>query len=237
MFKKKVQTAEKLQFPRLDQGAPKAFEEAYRTLRANLMFSEETNGAKRIVLAAPARDEHIGNFTWNLATVLAGEKSRVLIVDCDLTDRWVSRELAISDTLPGIAQVICGEYGMVDCLVTTPKENVSLLPAGNFSGDSAELFSGKRIEELQELVQKDFDYVLYVAPAVTETTDATVLSRKAVSDGMLLVLCPESATIQASQFAMDKLEDAGGHVLGAVLNGYDPEKGVKQDGYYDIYTR
>ena len=193
MFKKKVQTAEKLQFPRLDQGAPKAFEEAYRTLRANLMFSEETTGAKRIVLAAPARYEHIGNFTWNLATVLAGEKSRVLIVDCDLTDRWVSRELAISDTLPGIAQVICGEYGMVDCL--------------------------------------------YVAPAVTEATDATVLSRKAVSDGMLLVLCPESATIQASQFAMDKLEDAGGHVLGAVLNGYDPEKGVKQDGYYDIYTR
>lgn len=237
MFKKKVRPAEKLQFPRLDQGASKAFAEAYRTLRTNLMFSDETNGAKRIVLASPARDEHIGNFAWNLATVLAGEKSHVLIVDCDLADKWVSRELAISDTLPGVVQVICGECGMADCLVTTPKENVSLLPAGNYSGDSAELFSGKEIEALQELTQKEFEYVLYVAPAVTDATDATVLSRKTVSDGILLVLCPESATIQASQFAMDKLEDAGGHVLGAVLNGYDPEKGVKQDGYYDIYTR
>ena len=77
MFKKKVQTAEKLQFPRLDQGAPKAFEEAYRTLRANLMFSEATNGAKRIVLAAPARDEHIGQFYVEFGDCVGRRKEHV----------------------------------------------------------------------------------------------------------------------------------------------------------------
>jgi Mrp family chromosome partitioning ATPase len=61
-----------------------------------------------------------------------------------------------------------------------------------------------------------FEYVLIDAPALNLGNDGIMLSQAA--EGVVLVLKANASRREAARVAVQELQDAGGRVLGAVLN-------------------
>ena len=104
-------------------------------------------------------------------------------------------------------------------LSDTKLPNLKLLTAGSRACD----LQGQRLNEAFRLLLnrlgRVFDIILMDAPAVSMTSPTAALSGAA--DGVLLVLKAEGPEVESVQKAIADLRQAGGNVLGVVLNQAD----------------
>lgn len=70
-----------------------------------------------------------------------------------------------------------------------------------------------------DTLRGSYDFVILDAPPISMVTDAAVIGR--IVDGALFVVRSKYASTDAVKTALEKLQDAGVKVLGAVLTRYD----------------
>ena len=95
-----------------------------------------------------------------------------------------------------------------------------LLPSGTRSSRISSLLSSARTAELLERVKKEFDAILIDTPPMMQVSDARVLALMA--DAVVLVVRAGQTTRDTAKAAVERLTEDGSHVLGTVLNGWDP---------------
>jgi capsular exopolysaccharide synthesis family protein len=110
-------------------------------------------------------------------------------------------------------------------LVDTQVENLKFLPCGLPIHNPSLLISSRRFEVVLSVLKDIFEYILLDAPPLF-LADAATLSQ--YSDATLLVLKSGSTRPEEAKKAVDILNGAGAHIIGAVLNGVD----LKRDKYY-----
>jgi Mrp family chromosome partitioning ATPase/uncharacterized protein involved in exopolysaccharide biosynthesis len=100
-----------------------------------------------------------------------------------------------------------------------------LLPSGTSSPTAAGTLRAGTFRCLLEEVSIGFDVVILDTPPVLVSADAAILAP--IADDVLLVIRAGQTDREAAERARQQLTDAGGHVVGAVLN--DPEGKVVRD--------
>lgn len=203
------------------------FSEAFRNLRAFLMVSARGGDAKLIAITSAVPREGKSLTSFCLARTLALGGARVVLVDCDLRQRGVTKIIGPREV--GLVEVVQDKVPLSEALVHDPRSNCFVLPAAGKS-IPYDLFSNPETDEVLRELCEQFDYVLLDAPPILGVADARILAGKA--DRVLYLVQWNKTPLRAAQSAVDILHECGANVVGALLTKVNV-KGQARYGYGD----
>jgi capsular exopolysaccharide synthesis family protein len=203
------------------------FAEAFRNLRAFLMVSAQQDDSKLIAITSAVPREGKSLTSFCLARTLALSGARVVLVDCDLRQRGVTKLIGPRDV--GLVEVVQGKVPLAEALVHDPKSNCFILPATD-KALPYDLFSNPETDAVLRDLSERFDYVILDAPPILGVADARILAAKA--DRVLYLVQWNKTPLRAAQSAIDILNECGANVVGALLTKVDV-KGQAAYGYGD----
>ncbi|MFC4769453.1 CpsD/CapB family tyrosine-protein kinase [Effusibacillus consociatus] len=204
--------------------------EAYRTLRTNIQFSNIDKELKTIMVTSSGPAEGKTTTASNLAVVMSQDHKRVLLVDCDLRRPTVHHAFAVPNRI-GVTNVLIGSTALDLAVQSGPIDNLQILPSGPIPPNPAELLSSKRMGNLLDELQDQYDLVLLDAPPVLAVTDAQILASKV--DGVLLVVKSGHTDRGMALKAKAMLDNVHANIMGIVLNNRKANRGH----YYYYYRK
>jgi succinoglycan biosynthesis transport protein ExoP len=207
--------------------------EAFRSLRTSLSFSTAQGMPRVLMITSSMIGEGKTTNAINLATVLAQNGSRVLLIDADLRKPRVHREFNRPRS-PGLTNRIAsfeskGEDSSAICPTHVP--GLFIMPAGHATPNPAELLNSPRLVKVLESCRRLFDHIVIDAPPILGLADSLILSR--LVDGVMLVVKAGETTRENFKISMRRLGQVQAPVLGLVLNAVDLDS--PQYAYYAAY--
>lgn len=215
----------------LNDGAPSSFVEAFRAIRTNVLFSSADEGCRSIVITSTRPGEGKTLVAANLAIALAQSGHRVLLLDADLRKPRV-HEVFNQPLEAGVSNLMVGRAKASEAMRKTSVSGLWVLPAGRIPPNPAELLGSKRFKDFQSSLRQHFDWIIIDSPPVMAVTDPSIVAHTA--DGVIFVVGAEMTARHAAQSAIDQLESANAHIVGAVLNRVDVQRNAY---YYSQYYR
>ncbi len=180
--------------------------------------------ASRVVLVTSAT---AGEGKTTLAAHLAGSLARAgrktLLVDGDLRNPS-AHQLFELPMQPGFSEALLGEVEMGDAVKPTPLEGLSVLAAGQWDREVMQALARGDLEGLFDRLREEFDFLIVDSHPVLAATDALLLGQQA--DAVILSVRREVSQMPRVYTAAQRLESLGIRVLGAVVNGADPEEAL-----------
>jgi capsular exopolysaccharide synthesis family protein len=209
-----------------------ALSESYRALRTSILLSTAARPPQVLLVTSPQPNEGKSCTSLNLALTLAQRGSRVLVVDGDLRKPSIASHFGLSAER-GLSGLLTGADDLGTVLVQV--ENVPqlwVLPAGPTPPNPAELLSSPGMADALQQLRERFDHIVVDSPPLLMVTDATVLST--LVDGVILVVESGVTVRGALVRAHSLIDNAGGRVLGVVMNKVDLHRDAY---YYSSYSR
>ena len=207
---------------------PFSVEEAYKSLRTNLVFSLPEDACKLIEITSSAKNEGNSITAINLAIALAKNGAKVILIDCDLRLPTIARKLKIKQK-PGLTNLLFGQNNAQDIIFHHPC-GIDVIPAGDLPPNPSETLGSSRMATTLEFMKDYYDYVILDAPPVGVVTDAAVLAPKV--SGIVMVVRQGLASREGIDAAITKLKIANGNILGFVLvDSHTEKKSYSKYGY------
>lgn len=205
-----------------NENAKSPVSEAYRAIRTNLQFSQIAGKElKTILITSPTPNEGKSTTIANLGVVIAQAQKKVVVVDCDFRNPTLHKIFGVSNN--GMSNCIAMGLYLDDVLVETSVQGLWVIPAGPIAPNPSELLGSDRMSELLKELCEQFDYVLIDTPPIMPVTDAAVMASKV--DGVIMLIESGLVAPSIAKDAKTRLEQAGAHILGAVLNKVDVNHG------------
>ena len=190
--------------------------EAFRAVRTALEFAPvEGAGGRVLVVTSCSPREGKTTVAMNLASVLAQDGKRTLLVDGDLRKPRVHRVLGIPGEV-GISNVVAGRARLEDVIVPSGQENLWVLPCGAIPPNPAELLGRPAADALLERLRGEYDRIVFDTPPLGAVTDAAVLATKA--DLVLLVVVAGRTKKRSAEHGARVLRAVGVEPAGIVMN-------------------
>lgn len=194
--------------------------EQLRSLRSQLMLRWFENDVqpvrgKALVIASPERNEGRSYIAANLAVVFSQLGERTLLIDANLRQPRLHEFFKLSSA-PGLSDLLAGRADPKVAQRIPSLLGLSVLPAGTLPPNPLELIGRSAFSEALQSYSEDFDVILIDSPAFTAGTD--VLTLTARSGAALLLARTDQSSLPALTNLKNSLQDAGGRVLGSVLN-------------------
>jgi capsular exopolysaccharide synthesis family protein len=196
---------------------PSWLAECVRGIRTSLLHGPQSPRA--ITITSPTPGEGKTTVAANLAASLAEAGRRTLIIDADLRRPRLHEVFGVSNSR-GLVDLLVDAY--VDPLDFTVAVSKGLwfLPAGVAAFGGPGLLQEAATRELLERLQREFDAIVLDAPPVLAVSDARTLS--GIADGTILVVRAGVTDPDDAIDAKTLLEADGAHLLGVVLNSWNP---------------
>ena len=214
--------------PLTEAGQSSGQGEAYRALRTSLALLAREGKQKIFTVISGGVGEGKSTTLFNLAYVCAEQGSRVLIVDSDLR-RPVQHKMVGLANRTGMVNVLTDELKIEDVVQETGVPNLWLMPSGRLRRGSLGIMNNARLRTMLDTLKDRYDFILLDSPPILGVTDAAILASEA--DGVLLVVQYRKYPKIISLRAKRMIENAGGHLMGAVLNNIN----IMRDDYYYYY--
>lgn len=193
--------------------------EAYKTLRANLLFS----GAGKNTYCFTSRDAGEGKTTISLCTAyrLTELGKRVLYLDADMRCSYVASRFTEGGIKYGLSEYLSGQCELEDVICETGYEGLYVIFAGQYPPNPIELLSSPRMAALLSRLKAEYDYVMVDTPPVGVVIDGAVVAP--LCDGTVLVINAEHNRLRDEKQVIDQLQKSGAHILGAVVSHIRPK--------------
>jgi capsular exopolysaccharide synthesis family protein len=204
-------------------------DEAFRSLRTNLMFAAHAEGVRTLVVTSAFPQEGKSVTASRLARAFAHQGVRTLLVDGDLRRPTLHTILGVAQA-PGLSEVLRGAPLDLDSIRCAASPNLYLLPAGSTAVDAGELLANDRMRNMIGAPPEGLELVIVDSPPLLSAADASALSAKA--DAVLVVVRAGRTARGALRQAVNQLETVGARIAGIVLN--DPDTKVSR--YSDYYA-
>ena len=146
----------------------------------------------------------------------------MIAVSCDLRKPRLHRFFGLDNSV-GVSNVLSGEIRLEDALVQIDIPHLRVLTSGPLPGNPAELLGSGAMDDLFARLRKEADVVLVDTPPALVVSDALELAPKV--DGILVVADALLSNRGAIGQARQRLERAGGTIIGGILNDLDSAKG------------
>lgn len=188
-----------------------AIAEAYSAILASLRFSTE-HGAPRVLLVTstgPAEGKSSSAFA--IAQNYARRGENILLIDADLR-RPVFKT---SGGQKGLTKLLTNEDALRGHVHETQYDNLWLLPCGPTPPNPADLLSTPRFQAVLREAGQQFDRVIIDGPPLLGLADAALLATAA--ENVVMVVESGRTRTKAAREAIERLRQAGAHLLGVVL--------------------
>ncbi len=191
--------------------------EAYKTLRANLIFSLAPMPQKVVVISGAEPGAGKSTTSCHVAVMMAQTSKRVLLIDADLRCPKLHRFFRVSQS-GGLTSHLLSGGDWEPCLCKEVAPHLDLLTAGPIPPNPSELLGSQRMMTFLQQAAEKYDYVFIDTSPVNVVTDGLVLSSRAA--GTVLVARQNQTTYDELQEAIANLKKVGGTLLGVVINDY-----------------
>ncbi len=152
----------------------------------------------------------------------------MLIIDSDLR-RPVQHKMVGLNNRKGMVNVLTGDSTSEEVIQETGVPNLSMMTSGRLRRGSLGIMNSQRLRAFLDELKDQYDYILLDSPPILGVTDAAILASEA--DGVLLVVQYRKYPKIISLRAKRMIENAGGQLMGAVLNNIN----IMRDDYYYYY--
>jgi capsular exopolysaccharide synthesis family protein len=189
--------------------------ECYQSLKINLLARYPDKIIKTLIFCGTAHGDGSTTTATNFATTLARDcKLKVLLVDANLRTPRLNDIFRV-DRAPGLSDYIGNGDSSVP-MIRAGRDNFYILPCGSHRSGPISLFEAERFDRFLKETREQFDYVILDAPPVPHFAESRVICPKV--DGVILVVGSGKTRRQVALRAKKELEEAGGRVLGIVIN-------------------
>jgi Mrp family chromosome partitioning ATPase len=223
--------------------------EGYRSLRTNIQFAGMAQGQRVLAFVSAGAQEGKSTSAVNLAIALAQDGKRVLLVDADLRKPTIHERLGL-EQVPGLSEVLLGTTHYTEAIRTVTDlmlgalgveqvvnapgiDNLNILPSGKRPDNPAEFMNSPRLNELIEVVRKEYDITIFDCPPILPVTDGVTLGSKV--DGVVMVYQVGRVGRNALKRAKTLLENARAKVVGIVLSNVSAELAPDYEAYRYSY--
>jgi len=192
------------------------FEETLRVKVNILQMRTANNPLKSIMVTSANHGEGTSTLVVNLAFAFAlGDKARVLLVDANIR-RPSLHKLFDLERKNGFLDYISGRIEMNEGIKTTLFPNLKVMTAGLQADDNSLSAFNAISKDTRNLLERDFDHVLYDTAPVNIYPDT--LMSAALANAVILVIQAEKTRWPAVNKTKENLQAVGAHILGGVLN-------------------
>lgn len=219
----------------MDPGLKFRVEEAYKSIRTNIMLSVMKKGCKIIVVSSSMANEGKTTTTTNLAISISQADQRVLLIDGDLRKPKVHHYFSIPNA-PGLTNYLgasvnsraAQKVDLFSIIHPTEYKNLCVITSGSIPPNPGEMLGSEPMADFLKEVSEHFDYIIIDTPPINVVSDALPVIRE--SDGVVMVVRANASTHPELHKALDALKFIDAKILGFVVN-YESEKRSKY-GYY-----
>ena len=203
--------------------------EAFRDLRTSLDFVKIGDGVRKVLVTSCGPQEGKTTTAANLSVAEARTGRRVLLVDCDLRRPMLHKVFKLSKE-PGFTELLAGKATADEAIQESFEPNLSVLTSGRVPHNPAELVGAASASKFFDTFLPNFDMVVIDAPPLVLVTDAMEILPAV--DTVLMVVRAGEVNAKAVAAVWQKMERTGCHLAGAVLNGFEPDRGYSGVNYY-----
>lgn len=218
----------------VQQDPESSLAEAFKNIRTGIVFSAPPETLKSILVTSTIPSEGKTLVAVNLATTIALDGNKVLLVDSDMRRPTIHNTFKIENS-NGFSNYLTGNAPLDLFINKTFIENLSFINAGPIPPNPSGLLGSFRMEEFIKEAEKKFDRVIIDGPPLIGVSDSIILSK--LVKGTLLVIRFGTASRDVIIRAKQCLQEVGVNVLGVVLNDVDIEKEAYYSKYYHYYSR
>ena len=204
--------------------------EGFRTLRATVSLARNAERLRNIGVSSTIPSEGKSLVASNFAIVTAQTGLRTLLVDADLRRPSVHKAFQLKSPI-GLSAYLSERVHSIDEIVNTSEvPNLDVVCCGATPSNPSELISSKRMLQFLEEASSRYDRVILDCPPVSAVADPLVVG--AMCDGMIFVTKFNKIRREHARRSVQRITEAGIHVIGLVLNDIDFEG---RDSYYYSY--
>ncbi len=203
--------------------------EPYRILRTNIEFNRKAKDMKILTLVSGGAGEGKSTTLSNLAYTFAQSGLKTLIVDADLRRPSQHRIFGFSNSR-GLTDYLSKGVPISDLIMDTKVERLQMVPSGKLPPGAIAMLNSRRMSELLDELRSMYDMVLVDAPPILGVSDSSVIVRSV--DMTALVIQHRRFPRAMLARVKSAVINAGGNLLGAVLNNVD----IRMDQYYQYQT-
>ena len=220
----------------LTDDTPFAITEAYRALYTNILYLPIESRTKKIAVFSAVPGEGKTTVSINLAYTIAANstESKVIIIDADMRKPRVASLIGYSGKkMSGLSEFLAG-IDETPSVVPTKYDNLAFLPSGAVNANSPALLSTARMKNLIEILENEYDFIIFDTPPINVVSDALMLSDYV--DGYIMSVKSDFSDYNSISDAIARFEASEAKIFGFVLNAYN-FKSAKTSGKYYKYGK
>ena len=160
------------------------YNEAIKTLRTNIQFCG--SGIRTIMLTSSLPDEGKSDITFAMASSLAQIGKKVVMIDADIRKSVLVSRYQLETEVYGLSQYLSGQKTLEEVLYDTNVENLSMVFAGPYSPNPAELLEEDLFGKMIETLKIEYDYVIIDTPPMANLIDGAIVARQC--EGAVMVV-------------------------------------------------
>lgn len=215
------------------------FAEAFRSLRTSILYAVPGQQGKIVVLTSALPGEGKTTTSICLARVAAQAGSKVLLLDCDLRRRAVTRTLGLTPE-NGLAEVLHGTATLESVVLLDQASGAYVLPLAHTASSTEDVFGLPAMDQLLAKARASFDLVILDTAPVLALADTRILAGK--TDVVVLLARWRKTPARAIGASVRLLQQANAQIAGVALTQVDmnaqSKHGYGDAGYYyDEYKK
>jgi len=190
--------------------------ETFAETADTLLFTTKNQTQQRWLISSALVGEGKSLSAIGLASTMARRNKKVLLIDANLRNPTISQRYGF-EIHGGLIEVLLQGLKLKNALHQDSEiENLFVLGAGIVNIEPFELFNGERMRVFLDKIQSLFDFIIIDTPALAKALDALLLVPYV--EGCIIVVQAERTGRSAVLKARQQIEQAGGKILGLILN-------------------
>lgn len=191
--------------------------EQFRTIQTTIKFTTSVSNKPVNVIGFTSAEKGDGKSfcALNLARMFAEGGKKVLLIDSDMHNPRISRQLLVAKKL-GLSNFLMSDHRFEKYVKRTSFRNLFILPAGPMHPNANELYQTDKMEKLLQSSSDIFDIVIIDTPPALILNYPRLIG--SLCDGMVIVASAGKTRVAKLKEVVNLLELANNNVLGVILN-------------------
>jgi capsular exopolysaccharide synthesis family protein len=190
--------------------------DCYEDLKTNILSYHHSKSIKTILFLGTTQGDGSSTTAINFATTLARDgRHNVLLIEANLRNPSL-HEVFHVDPDQSLSGFSTNGNKAASGIKKVGPENLYVVTPGSKLSGPVSLFESQRFWEFLKTMRTEFDYVVLDGPPLPSFSESKVICNKV--DGVVMVIESGKTRKQVALRAKKDIEQAGGTVLGVVLN-------------------
>jgi protein-tyrosine kinase len=188
----------------------------FKSLKGNLIGAGSGQAPCTLMITSSKNGEGKTLSAIGIAQTLNNSgQCKVLLVDANARAPILANHYALEQTA-GLTELVLDQGEHAELCQKTSIAKLDLLSFGQLAQNKTRLFESNEFQKALILLSQHYSYVVVDADSILNTSEASLICP--FFDGILMVVECESTKWQAARVAVDKINNAGGTLLGTLMN-------------------